>query len=428
VKKVWITLVVLVLVGGAGAALVAKKVVSSRKAVAHVHLARVERRDLTSTVTAPGRVQAAAAVDISAEVPGRIVEMAVAEGDTVAKGDLLLRLEDGRYRGRVQQAEASLRTARANLNLSRARLEKAGRDLERLEGLRKVELASDEAVDRSRTDDKVARAEVEARAQEVARSEAALTIARDDLAKTVYRAPIAGLVSRLNVEEGENVIVGTMNNPGTVILSIADMSVMEVEAEVDETDVVTVRPGQEAAITVDAIPDVEFPGTVATVGNSGRGRSRGSTDQAVNFEVTVRFRDADPRLRPGMTADVEIRTETRRGVLTVPIQALVARSRGSVLDLRAEAAGEDSTHVEPPEGTDRETWRKEVLEGLYRVEDGVVHFVEVEAGIADGSRIQVEGDVKEEDRVVSGPYRVLRDLKEGTHVKEIKDRRSRSKD
>jgi HlyD family secretion protein len=346
----------------------------------------------------------------------------------VAQGDLLLRLDDAQYRSRVEQARAASRSAAANLALSEARLEKTTKDRDRLQALMDKDLASAEALEEAATNVSVQQADVEARRQELARNEAALLDAEDNLEKTVYRAPVTGVVSRLNVEVGEIVITGTMNNPGTVILTVSDLSVMEVEAEVDETDVVAVRPGQKASISVDAFPDTTFEGTVSSVGNSGRRQGQGGVNEVINFEVDVRFNTADPRLKPGMTADVEVETKTRSDVLTVPIQSLVARSRGTIeKDRKAAARGEkggetanaaaDTAAADTLRGEKKEAWEKEVVEGVYAVADDRAVFVPVTTGIADESRIEVTGDMKEGDVVVSGPYRVLRDLKEGTKIK-----------
>lgn len=388
--------------------------------------AEVERGKVTASISAPGRVEAVASVDLSAEVPGRIVELRVAEGDSVSEGDLLLRLDDAQYKSRVEQAEAFLHSAEADLALAEARLEKASSDRDRSRALVEKNLASAEALEQAETDFRVQRADTEARRQELARRQAALADARDDLEKTVYRAPVSGIVSRLNVEQGEIVITGTMNNPGTVILSIADLTRMEVEAEVDETDVVYVRTGQRAEITVDALPDTTFEGTVAAVGNSGRRGGAASGNEVINFEVTVRFQDTDPRLKPGMTADVEVETRTRDGVLTVPIQSLVARSQGVVWKDRKEAAQRaKETEVKSPGdslSTDaKDDWEKEVLEGVYKIVDDTAVFVPVQAGISDESRIEVSGDLAEGDKIVDGPYKVLRELKEGTRIEESKD-------
>ncbi|HEX9899273.1 MAG TPA: efflux RND transporter periplasmic adaptor subunit, partial [Candidatus Methylomirabilis sp.] len=222
-KKAWIILVSVLVLGSAATIIVGRKVMQGKGEIARVHFDTVTRSDLTATVSAPGRVRASASVDLSAEVPGRVVELAVAEGDSVSAGQLLLRLDDARYRSAIEQTQASLRGARANLELSRARLDKARLDLDRQEKLVAQNLSSEQVVEDARTNYRVYLAEVDAREQDVARTEATLAVSRDDLEKTVYRAPLRGIVSRLNVEQGEIVVVGTMNNPGTVLLSIADL-------------------------------------------------------------------------------------------------------------------------------------------------------------------------------------------------------------
>ena len=423
-----------ILIGGAVVVLGAIVVVNLKKndtPSVSAKLGAVERRNLTSSISAPGRIRAVSSVDISAEVPGRVVELAVAEGDSVRAGDLLLRLDDAQYRSRVEQAGAAVKSARAGLVLSEARFRQLDKDRTRLVAMAEKNLASAEALEKVQTEYEVLQADVDARRQETARMEAALADARDNLDKTVYRAPANGIVSRLNLEQGEIVMTGTMNNPGTVILTISDLSLMEVEAEVDETDVVNVRPGQPAKITVDAIPDTTFAGRVATVGNSGRQATGASTEEVVNFEVKVRFDSPDPRLKPGMTADVEVETETREQVLAVPIQAVVARSRG-VLEkdekaaLRKHRKKKDeggSRHAAPDtlKGPARDKWEKEVLEGLFQVVNDKARFVEVKTGIADETMIEITGAAAESMKVVTGPYRVLRDLKEGVRIKEAKE-------
>ncbi len=419
---------------GAGVVILAVIVIANLKRsdvpTVEARTSKVELGNLTARVSAPGKVQAVSSVDLSAEVPGRVEKLYVAEGDSVQAGQLLIQLDDDQYRSRVEQAEASLKSARANLTLSAARLDKLQKDLVRQEALGEQGLASEQALEAARTDVQVQTADVDARRQDVARAQAAVQDARDNLEKTEYRAPVPGIISRLNVERGEIVVVGTMNNPGTVILSIADLSRMEVEAEVDETDVVHVAPGQAAKISVDALPDTTFPGTVSTVGSSGRTRGLGSADEAINFEVKVRFDRPDARLKPGMTADVDIETQTRHDVLTVPIQALVARSRGTLERDERALARREGRKV-PPDSTagadtlDAEAQQKrekEIVEGVYKLVDDKAVFVPVTAGIADDVRIEVSGDLAQGDQVVSGPYRILRDLKGGTRIKVQKGR------
>ena len=392
-------------------------------------LGQVEARNITSTITAPGRIRAVASVDISAEVPGRVIELKVAEGDSVRAGDLLLRLDDAQYRSRVDQAQAGLKSTQASLVLAEARLNQLEKDQNRLAALKEKDLASAEALEKVRTDYSVQKAEADARREEVSRMRATLADAEADLRKTVYRSPVSGVVSRLSIELGEIVMTGTMNNPASVILTISDLGLMQVEAEVDETDIVDVHPGQAAKITVDAIPDTSFKGHVVMVGNSGRQNNPGASasEEVVNFEVKVQFDRPDSRLKPGMTADVEVETQMRSEVLAVPIQALVARSR-LVLEKDEKIAVKKSKkktliHAAPDtlKGTAREKWEKEVVEGVFKLVNNEAVFMPVKTGISDEAMIEVTGDLAAGDKVVTGPYRVLKDLKEGVRVKPAKE-------
>jgi HlyD family secretion protein len=392
-------------------------------------MGEVVAKSITSTITAPGRIRAVASVDISAEVPGRVIELKVAEGDSVAAGALLLRLDDAQYKSRVDQARAARRSTQASLVLAEARLTQLEKDQNRLAALKEKDLASAEALEKARTDYSVQTAEVDARREEVSRMKATSADAEADLRKTVYRSPVSGVVSRLSVELGEIVMTGTMNNPASVIMTISDLGMMQVEAEVDESDIVDVHPGQSAKITVDAIPDTTFKGHVITVGNSGRQNNPGAaaSEEVVNFEVKVQFDRPDRRLKPGMTADVEVETQTHSEVLAVPIQALVARSR-LVLEKDEKMAMKKSKkkifiHAAPDtlKGTAREKWEKEVVEGVFKLVNNEAVFMPVKTGISDEAMIEVTGDLAAGDKVVTGPYRVLKDMKEGVRVKPAKD-------
>ena len=418
-RKLWILLILFIVVVGGGVLGGAYFWAKSKTSSSRVHFGEVTRGSITATVSAPGKVQSIETVNVSAEVPGRIVHLAVEEGDRVVKGDVLLRLDSQRYAESVEQSRASLSSARATKKLTEARLRKAQSDLNRLLGMGDSDLASKSEIERAETEAQVLEAELESRVEEIRRLEAAVRIAQNDLHKTHYKAPLDGVVIRVNVKEGENVVVGTMNNPGTVILTLADVSAMEVLAEVDETDVVRVAPGQETKIEVDAIPDTSFAGTVTNVGNSGRTRA-----EAVRFEIKARFLVPDPRLRSGMTADVTVNTETREEAVTVPIQALVARSRLKLSEDREQSEAGSKNPWKPAEnlkGDALAEWNREIVEGVYKVEEGLAVFYEVHPGIDDKNRIEVLGSVLEAgDRVVTGPYRVLRTLEEGARVKEIK--------
>ncbi len=251
--------------------------------------------------------------------------------------------------------------------------------------------------------------------QSCAEAAASLRAAADQLDKTVFHSPIDGIVTRLNVEEGENVVSGLMNQPGTVILTISDLSHMEVEVEIDETDIVDIEMGQFAEIDVEALMDTLLPGRVTEVGNSGLTSMAGTQEEVTNFLVTVLLDETHPGLRPGMTATVEIVTAEHEGVLNVPIQAVASRTES---ELDEEADGDKDGDESKPKRKRSEREEETEIEGVFIIDDeDQARFVPVETGIADELSIEVTGDLEEGQKVVSGPYKVLRKLKNGEDLK-----------
>lgn len=397
-----------------------------------VRLEKVEKKTLVSTVRSPGRVRPAEYVNLSAQVPGRIVQLAVEEGDTVKPGDLLIRLDDTQYRADMENSRASARSAEANVSLSSARVDRSLQNLERQKKMKENKLVSEEAIEIAITDLKIAESELAARKEDLAGSRARIRSSEDALSKTVFTAPTGGIVSALNVKEGEIVITGTMNNPGTVILTIADQSKMQVEAEVDETDVINIHPGQVAKITVDALPDTTFIGYVTTIGSSAQQGGAGTAEAATNFLVKVLFSADVPQLRPGMTADVEITTMIRTDVLAVPISSLVARDKKTIdrqkKRYEAMAAGGGKAMASGKKGEDddeddestKSPGDEKLLEGVFVDEAGKALFRSVRTGISDDTHIEVTGDVVLGAEIVTGPYKTLRELKYGAAIKPAK--------
>jgi len=360
-----------------------------------VDVDRVERGTVIAKVSGPGRVRAVTTVQISSSIMGRIVELGVDEGELVDRGDFLLRLDDVRYVSQVEQAQAQVQRARAELAT-------AERELSDIEEQYERELVAEKARDD-------ARRMVEGYRESLEAAEASLRAARDQLEKTVFHSPIDGVVTRLNVEEGENVVTGTMNAPGTVIMTISDLPNMEVEAEIDETDIVDVRVDQIAEIEVEALSDTLLPGTVTEVGNSGVTSMAGTQEEVTNFLVTVRVDEPHRALKPGMSATVEITTAVHEDVLHVPIQAVALR-RPSELEESEEEAGEAEAAGRRRSERDEE----EEVEGVFVVDDDEARFVPVRTGIADDLSLEVSGELEEGQLVVSGPYRELRELKNGS--------------
>jgi HlyD family secretion protein len=374
--------------------------------------------DVSSTVRAPAKVQPETLVKLSANVPGEVVRLAVKEGDPVKKGQFLLQLDSAQYEAQLRQSQAALDAAKSNLALSEVALERSESLLKRKESLFEKKLVSPEEIEIARTERNADKARVDVNREEVARATAAVQSAQDSLRKTVFNSPIDGTVTQLNVERGEIVMVGTMNNPGTVVLSVADLRRMKVEADVDETDVATVRLGQTATVKVDALPDTTLTGRVVEIANSPKVSELGTQEQQTNFVVDVMIDNPPPTLRPGMTADVEIKTATKKDVLHVPIQAVVVRTAE---ELKKAAAGkvqrgrESAAAAEP--GSPDPAKKNEEIKGVFVMVDGEAQFRKVRTGIASDTDLEVWGDVKEKEKVITGPNKVLRQLKPGSKVK-----------
>jgi len=387
----------LILVGGVvvvAAALLANMGVN-RKDRTQVTVDEVERGTLTAKVSGPGRVRAVTTVQVSSSVMGRIEELGVREGDEVRKGQFLMRLDDVYYRSAVEQARARVARARAEL----ARTEREASDAEE-------QYAKGLISEKTRTDASAAAAMLR---QAVEEASAALKAAEDQLGKTVFHAPISGVITQLNVEAGENVVTGTMNAPGTVIMTISDLADMEVGVEIDETDIVDVRLGQTAEIEADALTGTKLIGHVTEVGNSGITKMGGTQEEATSFLVKVRVGEAHAALKPGMTATVEIVTAVRDSVLNVPIQSVASRTPSS---LRREPAKEGETAQRRSERQEEKE-----IEGVFAVVGDTVSFVPVTTGVADDLSIEVTAELEPGWKVVSGPYKVLRTLKSGDAVK-----------
>jgi HlyD family secretion protein len=375
-----------------------------------VQASEVARQNLVALVKAPGTVQPRVEVEISGEVPGKIVEMPVMEGQAVSRGDLLVRLDDTAYRAEVAQAEAQLSSARSRLRSAETAWKAAQPQWTRRQKLYEDNLISVGELENAENEYESARSTYQTAERDVERFGAALTSAQDRLNKTVYRSPIDGVVIERNVEVGEIVVIGTMNNPGTVILSVGNLGEMVVEAEVDETDVIDCRIGQTASIEVDAFPDTSFHGEVIEIGRSPMRTSTAGAGEK-NYLVKVLFETAPEQLYPGMTADVEIETAKRDSALSVPIQSVVLRS---ARDLEPKKKGRRRSRANP-DSTETDLSRD--LTGVFVVNGDRVQFREVQTGIAGSTNIEVIGAIDVGEKIVTGPYNVLRDLRREDKVK-----------
>ena len=407
---------------------------------AEVNVEAIQKRNLEAIVSASGKIQPKRFVNISADTMGRVTGLAVNEGDRVKIGQFLLQIDPRNLRSRVESGEAAVQAARSqaeqlrlSLDSARVALKQAEENHKRQQDLWKTGLTTRETLERTENELKMRQAELRTQEQQVQTQQlrmqqerASLDSAKYDLSKVRIESPINGVVTRRNIEEGETVVVGTMNNPGTVLLTVADMSVIEAEVEVDETDIPTVRVGQAAKVTVDAIPDKTFTGKVTEIGNSpiqATGQT-GAAAQATNFKVVVTLDGEIPEVRPGFTCTAEITTDTRQTVLSVPIQALAVReltrdAKGQIVRAnnndarrRPSAMPAASAQELPPGHTRKEE------EGVFLVRDGRAEFVPVKTGIAGDKYFELlPGTLKDGDQVITGPFASVRNLRDGDPVK-----------
>ncbi len=402
-----------------------------------VNVEAVAARDLEAIVSASGKINPKRSVNISADTMGRVTELAVQEGQIVKRGQFLMQIDPRNLESAYQRSQASLAAAESQLEQTRTlvrtaeeNLALARENLRRQRDLWTEQLTTKEALDRAETEVRVRETELSERRQQVSTQDqrirqerAVLASARYDLSKVRIESPIDGIVTRRNIEEGETVVIGTMNNPGTVLLTIADMSIIEAEVEVDETDIPTIQIGQPAKITVDAIRDHTFAGTVSEIGNSPiQTTSTGQQGQATNFKVVVTLDEPIPNVRPGFTCTAEITTATRGKALSVPIQAMAVRelvydADGQIVrQPREERRGRSVEPVASAETLPEGQTRREA-EGVFVMRDGVAEFVPVRTGIAGDRHFEVLDGLKEGDQVITGPFASVRDLADGDKVR-----------
>lgn len=429
-KKLLIGVGILVVLGGLAYANLGWK----RTSAISVTVEKVGRHDLEAIVSASGKVEPERQVDISAETMGKVVSLSVLEGDVVKSGQHLLEIDPRNLETTVQNREASLATARSQLDQTRTQVENARTNLRqaqdtlrRNEEMWKAGLLARDLYEKAQNDVKlrqvdltVSEQSVRTQEQRIRQEAANLESAQHDLTKVRIVSPIAGIVTRLNVEEGETAVVGTMNNAGTVLLTIADLSVIETEIEVDETDIPFIKVGQPARITIDAIPNQTFPGKVTEVGNSPIQTTGATTGRATNFKVVVRIDGAVPDVRPGFTCTAEITTATRQKSLSVPIQAMTVRefvvdAAGKIIPTPVVPGSTGSSAPAAPAELAPGQSRKE-FEGVFVVREGKAVFVPVRTGIAGEKYFEVLDGLKEGDEVITGPFASVRTLKEGDAV------------
>lgn len=364
-----------------------------------VTVEKVERHDLTAIVSASGEVKPKKNINISALVSGRIVKIGVEEGQEVKAGDFLLQLDSTQYEANAERDRALIQSYRAELIQAEARMRLDKNNYERQQKLFDDQLISKEQLESAKVQSDVSLAQYQQIRHQIQQAEASLKSTMDILNKTVYTSPIDGIITSLPVEEGEVAHIGITNIPGTVFMTIADLSEMEVEVEVDETDVIGVQLGQQAEIRVDALLNQVLTGSVTEIGSSALQRSSTAREESRDFLVTITLDNPPRNLRPGLSASADITTAEKKEVLAVPISSLVIREKEN------QAGKKDVSSKEKEE------------EGVYVVENSRAKFCTVVKGIMGGLLVEIISGLQEDQKIVVGPYNSLRELKDGTLIK-----------
>jgi HlyD family secretion protein len=412
--KVGMIIGVLALAGGGGIAYSMNK---KKNAGTEVRMEQVSRRDLVSAVTASGKIEPQTSVDISADITGRIIRIAVEEGDVVRKGQFLIQIDPAQYQAAVSRAEGVVSSSQATLLQVRANRDQAERAWKRADQLSRLgpNLIAPQQAEEARTALEVAEATYKATRAQLDQSRASLQEAKDNLSKTRLVSPIAGRVVRLAVEEGEVAVPGTFSRETGLLLTIADLSVILAKVQVDETDVVRLADSDSVEVTIDAYPDSTFVGRVTRVSNSAKltntQTASGSNDRAVDFDVEIRLDDPPGDIRPDLSCTARVITDTRESALSIPIIALTVRDHERVPNENNPAL-DTMSRRRPGE-------REE--EGVFLVQNGIATFRPVKVGIAGDEYFEVLDGLRGGETIVAGTYQAIRDLKDGDKVREAED-------
>jgi HlyD family secretion protein len=445
-KKIALIVVILLV----AVAVVGFTVNQSQKNVVRVQTGKVAKQDISSLVTASGQIKPKTIVNVGANAMGRIVRLFVKEGEKVKKGQILAQLENVQSAADVEMtratlsssqtdavaAEAALNTALAQLKSSTADLERTKLDYNRAQGLYKDQLISKADYDTKKAAYEVAdavhaqdvarvaqnKAQVDSAHGRVKQAQAQLVRMNDVLSKTTYSAPFSGTVTNLPVHEGETVVMGIQNAPGSTLMTVADMSIITAEVQVDETDIVNVKLDQPAEVTIDALPNQTFKGKVTEIGDNAIIRSTGvSTSQstsgsqeAKDFKVVVTLTEPPPNLRPGLSATAKITTGTAHDALAIPIQALTMRDKND-LEAQKNPGKAGKKDVSVAIGSKKEN---NDIQGVFVVNsNNKAEFRKVETGLTGTTEIEVKNGLKEGDTIITGSYKVLKTLRNGAGVK-----------
>ena len=375
---------------------------SAKAKIPRVTVAKVERQDIVSKVTANGKIQAEKKVDLSALVMGQIVNLSVREGDRVKKGDFLLQIDKNQAAAGEAGSAAALQASFADRDSARATMEQAKRDYDRALKNYQASILAEADLQKAKSTYDTAVAAFQGAQNRIDQNRANLNGSRDTLSKTTVRAPLDGVVTALPIKQGEVTVIGTMNNAGTQLMTISDMSTVEAVMMVDETDVPNVKLGQKAVINIDAYPNHPFDGIVTEVGSSPilpndpdlQGLT--TTSDAINFKVRIKVLQPPDTIRPGFSVTADIITGTKPSVLTIPLAAVVVR--------------------DSPKGEKTASGKIKTEDGVYLYDKQKVKFVPIQTGLAGDLAVEVKDGVASGQQIVTGPFKALRSIKDGDHV------------
>ncbi|HEU0108405.1 MAG TPA: efflux RND transporter periplasmic adaptor subunit [Vicinamibacteria bacterium] len=405
-RLIWI-LVAGVLVLGGGVAYS-----RNRSKATPVLTAKVATQDIVSKVTANGKIQAENKVEMSALVQGQVVNLAVREGDKVKKGDFLLQIDRNRAAAEEAGSSAALKASLSDRDSAKETTAQAERDFDRARRNYDARITSEADYQRAQSGLETARSAFGAAQNRVDQMRAGLSANRDTLSKTTVRAPIDGIVTTLRVKAGEVTVIGTMNNPGTQLLTVSDMSTVEAVLMVDETDTPTVQVGQKALLNIDAYPGRPFEGLVTEVGNSPilkddpdlQGLT--TTSDAINFKVKVKVQAPPPTIRPGFSVTADIITGVKEKVAAVPLAAVIVR--------------------DSPKGEKNEAGKLRTEQGVYALREGKAAFAPIKTGITGELMVEVVSGVPAGEEIVTGPFKALREIKDGDRVKKMSEKEKKA--
>lgn len=422
------TLIIVLLAVLVLAALTIVQLKSGNGKAVKVHADAAKQGDIVEKVSASGRIQPQTKVSITAQISGKIIALPVKEGDTVSAGRLLAVLDTVQLKSEAEQGRYALNEISARLDGSKSSLDQATEEYERQQKLYSQNLTSETQLKNSKYAFQNAKASFEAMNAQAKQLQAAYEKQLDNLSKTKILAPMPGIVTLVDCEVGEVAQAQTAFTQGRTLMVVSNLNTFEVEVEVDETEIGKIFNGQPVKIDIDAFPDTAFKGQVSEIGNTAILKGSGTQDQSTNFKVKVILRDADARIRPGMSATVDITTDEKKEALSVPFSSIVMRQldMDSLLAARTgtaatsggvQAANNDSAKPRPESDN-----KKEDIKGVFVISGGKVKFEKVQTGIADSKNIEVLSGLKIGDSVVTGPYRILRTIKEGDAIEILKEK------